>query len=47
MCGICGFNWEDKELIKGMSQTLEHRGPDGEGFYFDKNISLLRRFESQ
>lgn len=43
MCGICGFNWEDKELLREMTNTLQHRGPDGEGHYSDKNISLGHR----
>lgn len=43
MCGICGFNWEDKELIRRMSSTLAHRGPDGDGCYLDKGISLGHR----
>jgi len=40
MCGICGFNWEDKEIIKEMSDTLAHRGPDQYGLYTDKFVSL-------
>lgn len=40
MCGICGFNWEDEILIKSMCQSINHRGPDQEGDYVDKNISL-------
>jgi asparagine synthase (glutamine-hydrolysing) len=40
MCGISGFNWEDKELIKKMTKTMSHRGPDDIGHYTDKNISL-------
>ncbi|NQV78097.1 MAG: asparagine synthase (glutamine-hydrolyzing) [Lutibacter sp.] len=40
MCGICGFNWENKLLIKSMVKSIEHRGPDNSGIYLDKNISL-------
>jgi len=40
MCGICGFNWEDKNLIKEMASAISHRGPDQEGYYVDNNISL-------
>src|SRR3989339_1931535 len=46
MCGICGiyhFEANNKvkiETIKHMAETLEHRGPDDEGFYFDGNIGL-------
>ncbi|RLJ04048.1 MAG: asparagine synthase (glutamine-hydrolyzing) [Candidatus Aenigmatarchaeota archaeon] len=43
MCGISGFNWEDKELIKGMNKTLEHRGPDDHGIYTDRHVSLGHR----
>src|SRR3989338_5055070 len=43
MCGICGFNWEDKELGKLMMRSLEHRGPDGGGLYSDKNVTLGHR----
>jgi len=42
MCGIAGFNWPDKELIKKMTDRISHRGPDGEGFFID-NISLGHR----
>jgi asparagine synthase (glutamine-hydrolysing) len=40
MCGIVGFNWEDKRLLKSMMASVSHRGPDQSGFYTDKNISL-------
>lgn len=40
MCGIVGFNWEDKNLLKKMMTSIEHRGPDDNGYYIDKNISL-------
>ena len=43
MCGICGFNWEDKELVRLMTKTIEHRGPDGEGIYTDQGISFGHR----
>jgi len=43
MCGICGFNWEDKALVKSMADAILHRGPDGHGYYVDKNISLGHR----
>jgi len=43
MCGITGFNWEDKDLIKRMSSIISHRGPDGEGHYTNKSISLGHR----
>jgi asparagine synthase (glutamine-hydrolysing) len=41
MCGICGFyGFEDKNLIKRMCRILKHRGPDDEGYFFDKNVNL-------
>jgi asparagine synthase (glutamine-hydrolysing) len=43
MCGIAGFNWQDKSLIEKMTQTMRHRGPDDEGFYIDENVSLGHR----
>lgn len=43
MCGINGFNWKDKGLIKAMNNSLKHRGPDGEGTYFGKGVSLGHR----
>jgi len=44
MCGICGFNFEDKSLLKKMCDLIKHRGPDDEGYYVDSNISIgIRR----
>lgn len=40
MCGIAGFNYEDKDLIKRMCDLMKHRGPDEFGFYLDSKISL-------
>jgi asparagine synthase (glutamine-hydrolysing) len=40
MCGIVGFNWHDPERLKKMTQSLRHRGPDGEGEYLDAFVSL-------
>jgi len=40
MCGINGFNWNDREIICSMNKSIEHRGPDDEGVYCDKSISL-------
>ncbi len=40
MCGIFGFNFEDKALLRGMHEKLKHRGPDDKGFFTDKCISL-------
>src|ERR1044071_4539006 len=40
MCGLCGvvdFDGQpvDRRLLKRMADVIEHRGPDGEGFYFN------------
>ena len=43
MCGICGFNWEDKTLLREMTNILRHRGPDSGGLYTDNNLSLGHR----
>jgi len=43
MSGICGFNWENKDLIKKMSDVISHRGPDREGFFVGDGISLGNR----
>lgn len=45
MCGFAGFidnlNEDSKKtIIKDMSDTILHRGPDGEGFYTDKRIAM-------
>ena len=40
MCGINGFNFRDKNLIREMNQAIKHRGPDDEGIYLDKDVSL-------
>jgi len=43
MCGINGFNFNNRNLIEKMNAKIQHRGPDGEGFYLDENISLGHR----
>jgi len=40
MCGIVGFSWDDKHLVKQLTETLKHRGPDQQGTYTDGRISL-------
>ncbi|MFX1573976.1 MAG: asparagine synthase (glutamine-hydrolyzing) [Promethearchaeota archaeon] len=40
MCGICGFNWANKRLLKKMIDILEHRGPDDSGYFIDDKISI-------
>jgi asparagine synthase (glutamine-hydrolysing) len=44
MCGIagtCGFG--DQELVRAMTDTIAHRGPDGEGFYSGTGVHLGNR----
>ena len=46
MCGIAGLYTKDKnkdELIKKMSKRIEHRGPDGEGYYIDGDVAFAHR----
>lgn len=44
MCGIGGYyGFKDDNLIKQMSQLMEHRGPDGEGIYKHNIVTLLSR----
>jgi len=44
MCGIAGFvGFRNDPIIRQFSKWLEHRGPDGEGFYIDENATLLNR----
>jgi len=39
MCGINGFNFINKPILKQMNDSINHRGPNAEGSFFDKNIS--------
>ncbi len=43
MCGIVGFTWEDKDLVKTMCKEIAHRGPNDEGTFVDRHISLGHR----
>ena len=46
MCGIVGqFNYAndapvDELTLRRMAHSISHRGPDDEGFFFDRNIGL-------
>lgn len=41
MCGICGFTGrENSSILKGMTDSINHRGPDEEGFYSDGKVNL-------
>ncbi len=43
MCGICGFNWNDSELIGRMNNVIVHRGPDQDGTYCCDDVSFGHR----
>lgn len=48
MCGICGIfdftgNLIDQEIIRRMKSAIVHRGPDGEGEFFDKEVGMGHR----
>jgi asparagine synthase (glutamine-hydrolysing) len=43
MCGICGFNWNNAELIVSMTDEITHRGPDQSGTYTSEGVSLGHR----
>jgi asparagine synthase (glutamine-hydrolysing) len=43
MCGIVGFNMEDKALLRKMADLITHRGPDDEALFTAKGISLGMR----
>jgi asparagine synthase (glutamine-hydrolysing) len=45
MCGICGFTGRgDSAVLKRMTDSIVHRGPDEEGFYSDGSVNLgIRR----
>jgi len=40
MCGINGFNWCDKNLIKKMNRIISHRGDNSSGTYLGDFVSL-------
>lgn len=49
MCGITGFLHFEKQriadsvVLKNMTDSIAHRGPDGEGFYCHQNVGLGHR----
>jgi asparagine synthase (glutamine-hydrolysing) len=49
MCGICGrFNFHPENrvepaLIRAMTATMVHRGPDADGYYIDGSLGLGHR----
>ena len=46
MCGICGrYNFADHRPVdpvslRAMARSIEHRGPDDEGFFVDGSLGL-------
>ncbi|MDD5749183.1 MAG: asparagine synthase (glutamine-hydrolyzing) [Patescibacteria group bacterium] len=40
MCGVNGFNFADQGLIERMNEKIKYRGPDDQGVFIDKGISL-------
>ena len=45
MCGICGFYLSDEravdiDILRKMTKTLQHRGPDDEGYFAGAGIAL-------
>src|SRR2546422_3048645 len=41
MCGICGFTGaSNHDLLRSMTTSLIHRGPDDEGYYEDDRVSM-------
>lgn len=49
MCGIVGIyhfksnEAPDRQVLERMCHVIQHRGPDGEGFYFNGNIGIAHR----
>ena len=48
MCGIAGYistKPDDRlrEIIQAMTDSVSHRGPDGEGVFVDGNVALGHR----
>lgn len=49
MCGIAGYIHLERErpvsndIVRRMTDTLRHRGPDGEGYFVHRNLALGHR----
>lgn len=49
MCGICGIvnfardSLVDEAVLNGMNAALDHRGPDGSGFFINRFVGLGHR----
>ena len=40
MCGIIGFTGQNETVAKKMLRSIEHRGPDDSGLFFDDKMTL-------
>jgi asparagine synthase (glutamine-hydrolysing) len=44
MCGICGYlGFQEEGLLESMTEALIHRGPDGAGYFRDRDVGLGHR----
>ena len=43
MLGQASLAPEQREMLTNMARVMVHRGPDGEGFYFDGRVGLAHR----
>ena len=47
MCGIVGIldiaSSPERSLLEKMCRIMTHRGPDGEGYYFNRQVALGHR----
>jgi len=48
MCGVAGYinlngSTAKKSILKKMTDAIEHRGPDGEGFFLYENVAIGHR----
>ena len=48
MCGIAGYiNFNNqpvsKFILKEMGKAIEHRGPDGEGYWLNNNVGIAHK----
>lgn len=43
MCGICGINSDNFQLVQAMNRSLAHRGPDQDGTFCHEGVSLGHR----
>ena len=48
MCGVAGYlnidgRAADRDLLKRMTDSIAHRGPDGEGHWIEENVGLGHR----